>query len=125
LLPQIHQAGGKEYFIEFWDIGGNDKFAQARSVFYKDAQGLILVHDLSNKKSHANLKPWLHQVVRDIGGSDEYVWSDELLVSTVSASSNLSLPVLVVGTKLDLVSDYRHMGMSDENGLDTLNIVRS
>ncbi|VDM23235.1 unnamed protein product [Hydatigera taeniaeformis] len=53
---------GERYFVEFWDIGGSANHANTRSVFYDNVHGVILVHDLTNKKSEANLEKWLIEV---------------------------------------------------------------
>jgi GTPase SAR1 family protein len=35
----IHNYKNKSYFIEFCDVGGSIRYANARSVFYKDVDG--------------------------------------------------------------------------------------
>jgi GTPase SAR1 family protein len=51
--------------IEFWDVGGHRNYQDARSVFYNNINGIILVHDLSNKKSLLHLKNWLDELVKE------------------------------------------------------------
>jgi Rab-like protein 3 len=51
-------AQQKTYFIELWDIGGSLSHKYSRSVFYSQINGIILVHDLTNRKSLENLKNW-------------------------------------------------------------------
>lgn len=46
----------KAFFIEFFDVGGSLSHKNSRSVFYQQANGIILVHDCTNRKSHENLK---------------------------------------------------------------------
>ena len=60
--------GEKPYFIELWDIGGSRGHEIARSVFYNPVDGVILVHDLTNRKSHANLKSWQREVCNSRDG---------------------------------------------------------
>lgn len=55
-------ADEERYFVEFWDIGGSANHANTRSVFYDNVHGVILVHDLTNKKSEANLGKWLTEI---------------------------------------------------------------
>uniref|UniRef100_A0A5K3EL10 Rab-like protein 3 n=1 Tax=Mesocestoides corti TaxID=53468 RepID=A0A5K3EL10_MESCO len=52
----------ERFFVEFWDIGGSARHANTRSVFYDGLHGIILVHDLTNKKSETNLKKWLAEL---------------------------------------------------------------
>ena len=80
-------------FVEFWDIGGSQRYEATRRVFYGDVDGLVLVHDLSNRKSHDNLQYWLGDVL----GSDATTVADaESMVGRVNP-----VPTLVVGTKTD------------------------
>lgn len=53
----------KTYFIEFFDIGGSLSHKLARNVFYQQLNGIILVHDLTNRKSQDNLKSWLVEIL--------------------------------------------------------------
>ncbi|KAF6026032.1 hypothetical protein EB796_013966 [Bugula neritina] len=92
--------GEKPYFIELWDVGGSRGHEIARSLFYNPIDGLILVHDLSNRKSHVNLQSWLREVTncRD-GGKLRQVITDY----DADSMTGYSIPTLVVGTKLDLL----------------------
>ncbi|XP_022650793.1 rab-like protein 3 isoform X2 [Varroa jacobsoni] len=80
----------RTFFVEFWEIGGNTGHANARRVFYNSVHGIVLVHDLTNSKSHDHLKMWLADAVtrRSGGEFDAEMFAD------------LQVPVLVVGTKL-------------------------
>ena len=49
-------------FIELWDIGGSRGHSIARNIFFNGFHGIILVHDLTNRKSEHNLRKWLGQV---------------------------------------------------------------
>ncbi|XP_025157161.1 rab-like protein 3 isoform X4 [Harpegnathos saltator] len=68
----------RRYFIELWDVGGSQNHKNTRSVFYNPTNGIILVHDLTNRKSQQNLQKWLEEI-----------------------------PILVIGTKLDLIPEVK------------------
>lgn len=57
----------KLYFVELFDIGGSLSHKMARSVFYTPHNGIILVHDLTNRKSHENLREWIYEVLEKEG----------------------------------------------------------
>ncbi|XP_075233487.1 rab-like protein 3 isoform X2 [Lycorma delicatula] len=59
----------KTYFIELWDVGGSSNHRMTRSVFYNSVHGIILVHDLTNRKSQQNLQKWLAEVFSRDGNS--------------------------------------------------------
>lgn len=52
----------ERHFVEYWDIGGSASHENTRQVFYDNIHGIILVHDLTNKKSEANLSKWLTEI---------------------------------------------------------------
>ncbi|KAK9728658.1 hypothetical protein QE152_g17118 [Popillia japonica] len=55
--------GQVSYFIELWDVGGSRNHRNTRHVFYNPCHGVILVHDLTNSKSEANLRKWLQELI--------------------------------------------------------------
>jgi Rab-like protein 3 len=60
----------KTFFIELFDIGGSLSHRNTRSVFYQQTNGIILVHDATNRKSHENLKSWLYEIMSKESGKD-------------------------------------------------------
>jgi len=79
----------KTFFVDLWDVGGSQGHANSRSIFYNGLNGIILVHDLSNRKSEGNLSRWLAEI---FASSDEEFDPEQFLHHP---------PILVVGTKLD------------------------
>jgi DnaJ family protein C protein 27 len=49
---------GTEVRVNFWDLAGGEEYADIRNEFFKDAQGSILVFDVSNRKSFEALGYW-------------------------------------------------------------------
>uniref|UniRef100_A0A1B6G0S0 Rab-like protein 3 n=1 Tax=Cuerna arida TaxID=1464854 RepID=A0A1B6G0S0_9HEMI len=92
----------KTYFIELWDVGGSSSHQNARGVFYNSVHGIILVHDLTNRKSHQNLQKWLAEILNREGGSKKEDFDPEHFVGSTQ------IPILVVGTKSDLVAQIRN-----------------
>jgi len=55
----------KKVLVEFWDVGGHRNYADSRAVFYHQINGVILVHDATNRKSFTHLKAWLDELERE------------------------------------------------------------
>lgn len=56
------------FFIELFDVGGSIHHKNTRGVFYyPGTNGIILVHDLTNRKSQENLKNWLLEILNKDG----------------------------------------------------------
>jgi len=102
----------RSFFIELWDVGGNKSHANTRGVFYSTGvHGVILCHDLSNKKSALNLNEWVREIVAatespSSGSRLLHSSSTNHKQTTASTSSNPEstkaslIPFLIVGTKL-------------------------
>jgi len=99
----------KEFFIELWDVGGSHSQRNTRHVFFHTVHGIILVHDLANRKSCLNLGRWLAEVTRTESGSNKYspaqaggAWDGGNISGT--DIGEVKMPLLVVGTKADVAS---------------------
>ncbi|KAH7947058.1 hypothetical protein HPB52_007489 [Rhipicephalus sanguineus] len=117
-------ASQKTYFVELWDIGGSSSHSSARAVFYNSFHGLILVHDLTNKKSHENLRKQPVKFARcELLGS-KIVYSVQfcrMLEFDQEMFADSQVPILVVATKVDLVPQTAGRALAtvaDECGTD-------
>ncbi|XP_033095957.1 rab-like protein 3 isoform X4 [Anneissia japonica] len=120
----------KSYFIELWDVGGSVNHSNSRHVFYNQVNGIILVHELTNRKSQLNLRKWLAEVLsRDNGGGRSKSTSEY----DPEQFAGCQVPILVLGTKADQVDSKREAYLSntsliaeecgaDEFNLDCLNV---
>uniref|UniRef100_T1IUH3 Rab-like protein 3 n=1 Tax=Strigamia maritima TaxID=126957 RepID=T1IUH3_STRMM len=94
----------KNYFVELWDVGGSNSHRNSRSIFYNLVHGILLVHDLTNRKSQQNLRKWLAEILNKESNSkskhDTYDYDPEQYVDS-------QIPILVVGTKQDLAQVVR------------------
>lgn len=58
------ERGGKRIKINLWDTGGQERFGTVTSSFYRAAHGVILVYDVTDKKSLANVRCWNEEIER-------------------------------------------------------------
>ena len=98
---QLPVAGGY-VTIQFWDISGQERFANVTRAYYQGAHGAIVCYDTSNPGSIRTVEKWKRDIDSKVfvGGGDE---------GTV-------IPCLLVGTKSDLPAAR---GMTDKE-TDTL-----
>ena len=68
--------------IDFYDLSGDQDYYNVRNEFYKSADGVLLVFDVTSKKSFESLSKWL----------------DEALKFGLSSESST---IVVVGNKID------------------------
>ncbi len=67
--------------IKIWDTAGQERYRNLTSSFFKDADGAIIVFDLTNHETFLNVKDWINGFYKMKGKE---------------------LPMVIVGNKLDL-----------------------
>ena len=69
--------------IKIWDTAGQERYQSLAKSFYRNAEGVILVYDVTNLKTYENLKFWLQSIknnmVADMG----------------------EIPIIIIGNKID------------------------
>lgn len=55
----------KRVKVQIWDVAGQKRFRTIAQAYYRGADGLILVYDISNKSSFSKLKEWVDPLEND------------------------------------------------------------
>ncbi len=76
---------GNQFVLQLWDFGGQERFRFMLEGYMKGAKGALLIFDLSRLDTLNNLQEWV----------------------TLLRKYNMSLPLLIVGTKLDLIDNSK------------------
>jgi small GTP-binding protein len=58
---KILSIRGQKVRLNVWDTAGQERFRTLTSSYYRGAQGVILVYDISNEQSFANIETWLKE----------------------------------------------------------------
>ncbi|XP_074276463.1 ras-related protein RABC2a-like [Silene latifolia] len=88
-------VSGKKLKLTIWDTAGQEKFRTLTSSYYRGAQGIVLVYDVTRRETFSNL-------------SD--VWAKEVELY----STNQDCVKMLVGNKVDKDSER---GVSREEGM--------
>jgi Ras-related protein Rab-1A len=80
------KLGDKVARLQIWDTAGQERFKTITSAYYRGADGIILVYDVTNPESFEHVEEWLTEVNR---------YADDATVK------------LLVGSKADLKSEYQ------------------
>ncbi|KAF8095982.1 hypothetical protein N665_0319s0003 [Sinapis alba] len=88
-------VGDKRLKLTIWDTAGQERFRTLTSSYYRGAQGIILVYDVTRRETFTNLVD---------------VWSKEIELY----STNQDCVTMLVGNKVDRESER---GVSREEGI--------
>ena len=66
------QYNNQKYNLNFWDTAGQEKYRALTKSFMRNAQIVILVYSIVDKKSFDDLDNWL-QMINDNIGKDGYI----------------------------------------------------
>ena len=53
--------------MQVWDTAGQERYRSITQTFYKNALGVLVVFDLSNKQSFYELKNWMSHIKTHVG----------------------------------------------------------
>ncbi|KAL6223055.1 hypothetical protein ACLB2K_006445 [Fragaria x ananassa] len=93
----------REFFIELWDICGHDRYKECRSLFYSQINGVIFVHDLSQRRTKTGLQKWATEISAT-GTFSAPVGS--------GGPGGLPVPYIVIGNKVDIAAKEGTRGSS-------------
>ena len=55
---------GKTIKLQIWDTAGQERFRTITSSYYRGAQGIIIVYDMTDEDSYLNVKQWVAEIER-------------------------------------------------------------
>ncbi len=76
------ELGNKKIRLQTWDTAGQERYRCLTTNYYKNAQGVVLVFDVTNRESFSNLKQWVDSIYEH-------------------CSSNSNIKIVILGNKID------------------------
>ena len=70
--------------LHIWDTAGQEKFKTITRTYYRGAQGIMVVYDVTNRESFRAVKTWL---------------------SDIAANGSADVPKILIGAKCDAERD--------------------
>ncbi|RKO98074.1 hypothetical protein CXG81DRAFT_3041, partial [Caulochytrium protostelioides] len=89
-VQRIPLADGTSVQLQIWDTAGQERFQSLGTAFYRGADGLVLVYDVTDPDSLAHLEMWLRGF---------FAKADVVRPST--------FPIIMIGNKIDCFQERR------------------
>ena len=80
----------KDFTIHLWDTAGQERFRSITAGYFKQSHGLILLYDITNRKSFDNLEKWILAVTNVLGKAE------------LNENNKKHYSVILLGNKVDL-----------------------
>jgi Ras-related protein Rab-21 len=68
-LDKSVSVGGSTAQLSVWDTAGQERFHALGPIYYRDADGALLVYDITDSESFNKVRKWVKEL-RKIVGSD-------------------------------------------------------
>ncbi|VUZ41312.1 unnamed protein product, partial [Hymenolepis diminuta] len=59
---KIISCEGKLIKLQLWDTAGQERFRSITKSYYRDADAVMLVYDVTKQETFLNIKSWLHDL---------------------------------------------------------------
>ena len=69
--------------IKIWDTAGQERYKSLTKGFFRNAEGVMLVYDVTNSETYENLKYWMQSIKNNLGNSID------------------DIPIIIIGNKID------------------------
>ena len=85
-LKNMTLKSGKNVKLQIWDTAGQDRFRAITKNYYKGANGIILIYDVTNPQTFDNVKGWISQIREE---------------------ANQNVLIYIVGNKIDMKEERK------------------
>ncbi|KAJ5068583.1 ras and ef-hand domain-containing protein [Anaeramoeba ignava] len=95
------ELDGEEAKLQIWDTAGQERFRTITSTYYRNADGVMVVYDVTNQSSFDQVKNWFREI---------------------SSNAPQNVATILVGNKIDLESQR---SISTKQGSNLANSLHS
>ena len=60
------EVNGKKVKLQIWDTSGQNRFENIRAYYYRGANGILVVYDITERESFDNLTSWLNEIEKNV-----------------------------------------------------------
>ncbi len=99
--------------MQCWDTAGQERYRNITANYYRNAQGIMLVYDVTNKKSFEAIDNWMEQIHVHAGDSiDKILVGNKVDQETERKVSNEQGRLLAQKYKLPFIETSAKLGVN-------------
>ena len=105
---------GKKIELELWDTAGQERFKSLAKNCFQGADGIILMYDITQKKTFTNIKQWLTNINESI---------DIKKVAIIVIGNKLDLPDIEVKKEMgEKFCEHHNLQLIETSCKDNINV---
>nr|CAD7611024.1 unnamed protein product [Timema genevievae] len=82
---------GKKVALQLWDTAGQERFRSMTKTYFRRADGVVLLYDVTNERSFLNVRQW---------------------IENIKEATDQVIPIVLCGNKVDQRSEARLQGLA-------------
>ena len=114
-LRTMTLKNNKTIKLQIWDTAGQDRFRAITKNYYKGANGIILIYDVTNSQTFENVKNWITQI-KEEASKNVVIY---LAANKIDVADDLKVITPEEGQKM---ADEYHMPFFETSAKEGINI---
>ena len=53
--------------VQVWDTAGQERYRSITNAYYRGAEAIMIVFDMTNKESFSNIQNWMDEIIKYTG----------------------------------------------------------
>jgi len=108
---------GKSIKLKIWDTAGQERFRNITQQYYKGADGIVLVFDLTDRNSFEKIREWMKQI-------QSYTQRDSIAIVLLGNKCDAENKAVSAKEANDIASEY-NMKFFETSAMNNTNIEES
>jgi small GTP-binding protein len=108
---------GKSIKLKIWDTAGQERFRNITQQYYKSTDGIILVYDVTDRKSFEKVTEWMEQI-------NNYTQPDKIGVILIGNKVDIEPRDVKLEEGYELAKQY-NLKYFETSALENLNVDKS
>lgn len=105
---------GKNIKLQIWDTAGQERFKTVTSAYYRGADSIVIVYDVTDRNSFIHLKDWIEDIA--------LLATDEPIQLILGNKCDLDDKKAVLDSDIKALSDLTNLEIIDVSAKEALGI---